>query len=95
MNSEKLARKIGVTKCLCSDQTCHIEKENKFNMVCDHVHLSSGRLWYSCIFPVDIRIAQIFLETVCLIRAYVQNLLMHFNEANFRLASQKGLIKYQ
>ena len=41
--SEKLVRKIGASKCLYSDQTCHIEKENKFNMVCD-VHLSSGRL---------------------------------------------------
>ena len=34
-NSEKLVRKIGASKCLYSDQTCHIEKENKFNMVCD------------------------------------------------------------
>ena len=45
--------------------------------------------------PDRFQIAQNFLETVSLIRAYVQNLLMHFNEANCRLASQKGLIQYQ
>ena len=33
--SEKLVRKIGTSKFPYSDQTCHIEKENKFGMVCD------------------------------------------------------------
>ena len=33
--SEKLVRKIGASKCSYCDQTCHIEKENKFHMVCD------------------------------------------------------------
>ena len=32
---EKLVRKIGASKCSYCDQTCHIEKESKFNMVCD------------------------------------------------------------
>ena len=31
----KLVRKIGASKCSYCDQTCHIEKENKCNMVSD------------------------------------------------------------
>ena len=34
-NFREIVRKIGASKCSYCDQTCHIEKENKCNMVCD------------------------------------------------------------
>ena len=34
-DSEKLRRKLLTTKSFSSDQTCHIEKKKKFDIVCD------------------------------------------------------------
>ena len=95
INSEKLARKIGATKCSYCDQTCHIEKENKFHMVCDmmiicplvdyDIHV------YSRSIPNSSKLFRNRLFDSCLCSKSVDA----FYEANCRLASQKGLIQYQ
>ena len=51
-DSEKLRREIWATKFSYPDQTWHIEKEKKFDLVWD-VHLSLARFWYSYYWSHD------------------------------------------